>query len=485
MGANIRLREWKIERRLRRNATMGMRRAGDPVAEAGASDRRRQIPPLGLREYWYPAMPVRKIRRGKPLFWTMLGDEMVVFRDDQGNVSVLSDVCPHRGAPLSRGSSFYDGTVACPYHGAVFDGSGRCRAFLTEGPDSRMPEFLRVKSYAAIVLKGWLFIWMGNTDPVDPKEDIPPEFFEGKSSHICSSYTYWPTPWVVSLENQNDAHNCLYVHRNSLMQLTADRGRKRTPVGPRSKLVGESTLVAMAQNQQHYADDQGRVPFQMYYAGVGGNWPRGKWRRRLWQLFSPWYRHVVFAKWRIRLAHGAFPADEEWGSSTPGSSCWRLPSGIRINSGIWMFTRYAVPIDANSCRMVYYHTRIIRTAAMRIVMRAWWRVYFNYWNNYNFSGQDARVASPCRYWTEETLAPTDAHLILLRKLITERSRDIGRGQSGVGVEEGTKVTRAEESAYAGARLLGEEVEQDLSAAEQSDVIKGDVDLFGGFWRATP
>ena len=33
----------------------------------------------------------------------MLGEKLVLFRDKQGKVQCLSDVCPHRGAPLHKG----------------------------------------------------------------------------------------------------------------------------------------------------------------------------------------------------------------------------------------------------------------------------------------------------------------------------------------------------------------------------------------------
>ena len=33
----------------------------------------------------------------------MLGEKLVLYRDKQGKVHCLSDVCPHRGAPLHKG----------------------------------------------------------------------------------------------------------------------------------------------------------------------------------------------------------------------------------------------------------------------------------------------------------------------------------------------------------------------------------------------
>jgi predicted acylesterase/phospholipase RssA len=103
-------------------------------------------PKLGFREYWYPAIETRKVR-GKPVSLMMLGDDLVLFRDGAGKVVALSDWCPHRGARLSLGVCEFEGTVTCPYHGYVFDGTGQCVAGLIERPDSSFPSKLHARAY--------------------------------------------------------------------------------------------------------------------------------------------------------------------------------------------------------------------------------------------------------------------------------------------------------------------------------------------------
>jgi phenylpropionate dioxygenase-like ring-hydroxylating dioxygenase large terminal subunit len=62
-------------------------------------------------------------------------------------VAALSDWCPHRGARLSLGLCESEGTVTCPYHGYVFDGTGQCVAGLIERPDSPFIGKLRTRAY--------------------------------------------------------------------------------------------------------------------------------------------------------------------------------------------------------------------------------------------------------------------------------------------------------------------------------------------------
>ncbi len=429
MGAYLRLSEWRVERAIKAAATRGIRPPLSPESldeplnalpdGAPVRDRRQLVPALGLREYWWPALPARKVSRKRPVYWKMLGEELCFFRDSEGSIAAISDVCPHRGASLSRGKCFYPGTISCPYHGATFDRTGSCRAFITEGPASRMVDNLTVRSYPTRVLRGWVFVWMGKGEPAPIEHDVPPELLEGDATVVLTTYTYWRCSWILAIENQDDPHNSLYAHRNSLMQLMSPRGRARTPVGPRAKVVEDRALVMLSVNQKYYADENGNVPYQMYYPGVNGHWPLSQWRKWLWAVFKPWYRYVV---WRPARLNRRFEVEaEEWGRDH--GSCWHLPGIVRRNFNVFMHNRWAVPVDAELSRIIYLHARRINSPVARGAMRIWWHLYYKWWNCYNFSGADDKVASPCRYWTPESLSATDSHLVLFRRLLTERSRD--------------------------------------------------------------
>jgi phenylpropionate dioxygenase-like ring-hydroxylating dioxygenase large terminal subunit len=409
MGALDRRFEARIERQLEVRKQKGVPAGASPARANGATpgaspwapgDRRAEIPPLGLREYWYPALPLRKVGR-KPRFWTLLGDELVFFRDKAGAVVALSDVCPHRGASLSEGDCFYRGTVSCPYHGATFDRSGECVAFLTEGPDSTMVGKLRARTYPTQTLRDWVFIWMGDGEPAPIEQDLAPEMFE-EGAEIHSTYTYWYTNWIVALENHGEAHNQFYVHRDSIKQLSGlSTGRTRTPLGPRVQFVNGRSVVSHHTGSKYYAKD-GKVPHQMYYPGVDGVWPLHRYRQ-LWTWF--------FQRFDSGMKYGTVP--EEWRLGH------HLPCIARTGG---MNTRYAIAVRPNLSRIVYFAVTRPRTNAERVRDRLRYRLLENPLE-YNFSSQDNGVASPCRYWTAEYLSPTDAQVVALRKLVLEHSRD--------------------------------------------------------------
>ena len=145
-----------------------------------SGDIRPLIPKLGLRNYWYPAITDRAVGSRKPVKVSLLGEEICLFRGANGNVAAIQDICPHRGARLSEGDCHYKGTVACPYHGWVYDESGKNVMVLSEGPNSSVcgKAGTEAKAYPTRTLKGLVFVWVGDGDPAPIEEDVPEEFFD-------------------------------------------------------------------------------------------------------------------------------------------------------------------------------------------------------------------------------------------------------------------------------------------------------------------
>src|SRR5438105_9033381 len=79
-----------------------------------------------LRRYWQPVALVEELPPGgAPLPVQVLGEELVLFRDDQGRPGLLGLHCSHRGADLSYGRCEAGG-LRCIYHGWLYDIEGHC-----------------------------------------------------------------------------------------------------------------------------------------------------------------------------------------------------------------------------------------------------------------------------------------------------------------------------------------------------------------------
>lgn len=118
-----------------------------------------------IRDAWYCAGLAKDVEPGalKPI--TILGEAVVLYRKADGVAAALSDRCPHRFAPLSRGK-VCDGEVQCPYHGLRFDANGQC----THNPhgDGSIPKAAKVRAFPLIERHGALWIWMGDAAQADP-----------------------------------------------------------------------------------------------------------------------------------------------------------------------------------------------------------------------------------------------------------------------------------------------------------------------------
>jgi phenylpropionate dioxygenase-like ring-hydroxylating dioxygenase large terminal subunit len=76
------------------------------------------------RTLWHPVVMLRDLA-DQPHAVTLLGEDVVLWRDGSGAVRAMKDQCPHRGAKLSMGR-VENGRLECGYHGWQFEGSGRC-----------------------------------------------------------------------------------------------------------------------------------------------------------------------------------------------------------------------------------------------------------------------------------------------------------------------------------------------------------------------
>ena len=420
-------------------------------------DLRSKIPPLGHREYWYPALPEKDVSKKKPSVLRMLGEDLVFFWGKDGQVKALKDACPHRGAYLSLGDCFYAGTITCPYHGGTFDSDGNCVAFLTEGPDSKMPGEMKAWTFPTVTIKGLVFVWMGAGEPVDPREDVPPEMFE---EHNIARYSFsvFHCNWMLVLENTNDAHNAFFVHRNSVTVLRSRTGgRPRTPLGYQTRIVnGKSAnfhaATGVAPVERYYFDEDGKLPYQMYYPGVDGFWPLHK-RRLLWTWFFE-RRRVKSRQPGGSVAVRTGDSDDEWlGTHLPGMS---RTGGA---NPVFRSTRWPVPVERDLTRVVYLNVERY-SEAPSILRRFWSGLRWptkNWLLNYNFRNPDYDAERTCQYDVPEHLSSTDSTVVAIRKLIAE----YGRGATKV-----EEVTREEE-------IVAERTETviDDSDRSQAEVIK--------------
>ncbi len=171
-----------------------------------------------LRQYWQPVAlldefnpaldprmadrPVKAVR--------VLGQDLVLFRDEQGRWGLLDRDCPHRNADLSFGRHEGDG-LRCPFHGWKFDASGACLDTPGEPAGSKLCERVRQRNYPVVEKSGVLFAWFG-----EPGREPPfPQFdcFAAPSTHTFAFKGLWNANWLQAFEVGIDPAHPSFLHR--------------------------------------------------------------------------------------------------------------------------------------------------------------------------------------------------------------------------------------------------------------------------------
>ena len=101
-----------------------------------------------LRRYWIPALLSSELPApdSPPIRVRILGEDLVAFRDTNGDVGLVVQACPHRGASLFFGRNEKDG-LRCVYHGWKFDTSGACVDMPSEPAESNFKTRVRARAY--------------------------------------------------------------------------------------------------------------------------------------------------------------------------------------------------------------------------------------------------------------------------------------------------------------------------------------------------
>ena len=117
-----------------------------------------------MRLYWQPAALVEELPAERPVkAIQLLGQNLVLFRDEQGRYGLLDRARPHRGADLAFGRR-EDGGLRCSFHGWLFDVGGRCLETPAEPEGSRLHTKLRHKAYPLRERNGILFAYLGSAN---------------------------------------------------------------------------------------------------------------------------------------------------------------------------------------------------------------------------------------------------------------------------------------------------------------------------------
>lgn len=163
-----------------------------------------------LRRYWQPialATEIETTRQIRPA--KVLGQDLVLFRDEDGRLGLVDRDCPHRGADLAFGR-LEDGGLRCLFHGWLFDVDGKCLDTPGEPKGSRLCERVSVRAYPVCERSGIIFGYLGEGEPpAFPALDC----FVAPDSHVFAFKGLMECNWLQALEVGLDPAHASFLHR--------------------------------------------------------------------------------------------------------------------------------------------------------------------------------------------------------------------------------------------------------------------------------
>jgi len=194
-----------------------------------------------MKNAWYVAAQADEIGR-VPLARLLLGEPVVMFRQEDGTPVALEDRCCHRRAPLSKGKLLGD-RLQCGYHGFTFDGSGACVRIPGQ---ERVPQNLGVRAYPLVEKHGYLWIWMGEGEKSDPA--LIPDFHQNHDAGWTVVRNRLPIAahYLLVVENLIDLSHVGIVHAKTIGTDDSEAALKFERGANSVRVVREPTEVATA-----------------------------------------------------------------------------------------------------------------------------------------------------------------------------------------------------------------------------------------------
>jgi phthalate 4,5-dioxygenase len=235
--------------------------------------------PMGdlMRQYWLPVLQSLELpeRDGRPLRVRLLGEHLIAFRDSGGEVGLLADNCPHRGASLFFGRNEEAG-LRCVYHGWKFDASGHCVDMPNEPPESNFKDKVRAMAYPCRERNGIIWTYMG------PRSEPPAlpeyEFATVPASHRIVTPFVRECNWLQALEGDIDSAHSSFLHsvlqKNDINNLGT--GLKHVDRHPRFEVLDTDFGVTIAARRTpedesllYWRLTQFLFPFVTYFPPTG------------------------------------------------------------------------------------------------------------------------------------------------------------------------------------------------------------------------
>jgi phenylpropionate dioxygenase-like ring-hydroxylating dioxygenase large terminal subunit len=173
--------------------------------------------PMGdlMRRYWLPALLSSELPSpdADAVRVVLLGEKLIAFRDTNGQVGLIQNHCPHRGASLFFGRNEEAG-LRCVYHGWKFSVDGTCLDMPNEPAESDFKHKVKAVAYPCQERGGIVWTYMGPRSEPPPLPDLEPNMLPGAEVHVGAIQR--ECNWLQALEGDIDTSHLGFLHLGAI-----------------------------------------------------------------------------------------------------------------------------------------------------------------------------------------------------------------------------------------------------------------------------
>jgi nitrite reductase/ring-hydroxylating ferredoxin subunit len=163
-----------------------------------------------LRRFWIPFLPSADLEaEGEPKRVRLLGEDLVAFRNRDGEVGVLDRYCPHRGVDLFYARNEQCG-LRCIYHGWKMELDGQVSEMPNLRGGAMVAGRVRTTAYATYDDGTVLWAYLG---PPEARPSRPPAIWQATDPSCVSVRRIdCKGSWLQHLEGQIDSSHVAFLH---------------------------------------------------------------------------------------------------------------------------------------------------------------------------------------------------------------------------------------------------------------------------------
>jgi phenylpropionate dioxygenase-like ring-hydroxylating dioxygenase large terminal subunit len=176
-----------------------------------------------VREYWVPALLSSEVPApdSDPLRVLILGEQLIAFRDTDGQVGLIQNNCPHRGASLFFGRNEESG-LRCVYHGWKFSTDGTCLDMPSEPAESDFKHKVKATAYPTRERGGIVWAYLGPRQTPPPLPSLEGNMLPEGEWQVTAIQR--ECNWFQGLEGDIDTSHFSFLHAGSMDVSTQQPG---------------------------------------------------------------------------------------------------------------------------------------------------------------------------------------------------------------------------------------------------------------------